>query len=78
MNIGNNQTLIVGFLCSYDNAKEFSTYTWVNITGEITKGKYNNSEIPIIKITNIEKTNKPENANVEIPDNEFIPTAVIY
>lgn len=78
MNIGNNQTLIVGFLCSSEKAKEFSTYTWVNITGEITKGNYNNGEIPIIKVTDIEKTEKPENANVEIPDSEFISTAVIY
>lgn len=78
MNIGNNQTLIVGFLCSSEKAKEFSTYTWVSITGEITKGTYNGGEIPIIQVTNIEKTGKPENANVEIPDDEFIPTAVIY
>ena len=58
MDIGNNQTLIVGFLCSSEKAKDYITYTWVNITGEIAKSTYNGTEIPIIKITDIEKTRK--------------------
>ena len=78
MDIGNKQTLIVGFLCSSEKAKDYKTYSWVNITGEITKGSYNNSYIPILKITAIEETNKPENANVTLPDDEYVPTAVIY
>ena len=77
MDIGNNQSLVVGFLCSSEKAKEFPSYTWVNITGEITKGNYN-GEIPIIKITAIEKAQKPENASVSVPDSSYIPTAVIY
>ena len=77
MDIGNNQTLIVGFLCSCDNAKDFATYSWVTITGEITKGYYN-GDIPIIKITAIEKSQKPENASVPLPDDTYVPTAVIY
>lgn len=77
MDIGNKQTLIVGFLCSYENAKEFSTYTWVNITGEITKGYYN-GDMPIIKITSIEEVQIPENPNVPLPDDSYVPTAVIY
>lgn len=78
MDIGNKQTLIVGFLCSCDTAKEFKTYSWVNITGEITKGTYNNSDIPILQITSIEEISKPENATVPIPDDEYVPTSVIY
>lgn len=78
MDIGNYQTLIVGFLCSCDNALDYPTYTWVNIKGEITKGIYNNVETPIIKITTIESTSKPENATVPLPDDEYVPTAVIY
>ena len=78
MDIGNKQTLIVGFLCSSEKAKDYATYTWVNVTGEITKGNYNNSYIPILKITAIEETTKPENANVTLPDDEYVPTAVIY
>ena len=78
MDIGNKQTLIVGFLCSCDFAKEFDTYSWVEIEGEITKGTYNNQDIPIIEITKIEKAEKPENPNVPIPDDAYVPTATIY
>lgn len=78
MDIGNKQTLIVGFLCSLNNINDYENYEWVNITGEITKGTYNNSNIPIVKITKIERTSKPENATVSLPDDEYVPTAVIY
>ena len=78
MDIGNKQTLIVGFLCSSEKSKDFDMYSWVNITGEITKGFYNNSEMPVIKITSIEKCAKPDNTNVFPPDDEYVPTAVIY
>lgn len=77
MDIGNNQTLVVGFLSSSEKAKEFPTYTWVEITGEITKGYYN-GEIPVLKILSIEKASKPENATVCVPDSSYVPTAVIY
>ena len=78
MDIGNNQSLIIGFLCSSEKSKDFETYSWVNVVGEITKGSYNNSEIPILKIHNIEKIAKPENTNVSLPDDAYVPTAVIY
>lgn len=77
MDIGNRQTLIVGFLCSLKNAKEYPTYSWVKVTGEITKGYYN-GEIPLINVTAIEMTQKPDNATVPLPDDEYVPTAVIY
>ncbi len=77
MDIGNNQTLVVGFLSSSEKAKEFPTYTWVEVTGEITKGYYN-GEIPILKIISIEKASKPEDATVCVPDSSYVPTAVIY
>lgn len=78
MDIGNNQTLIVGFLCSYNNASEFDSYSWVEIEGEIAKGKYNDQEIPIINVYKLEKANKPENSTVPLPDDAYVPTAVIY
>jgi uncharacterized membrane protein YcgQ (UPF0703/DUF1980 family) len=78
MDIGNNQTLIVGFLCSCENISDYPSYTWINIKGEIIKGTYNNVDTPMIKVTSIEKTSKPENANVPLPDDEYVPTAVIY
>ena len=78
MDVGNNQTVVVGFLCSYDNTSNLEEYSWVNITGEITKGKYNNSDMPVIKITNLEKAEKPSNDTVPMPDDSFVPTCVIY
>ena len=77
MDIGNNQSLVVGFLCSSERAEEFVSYTWVEVTGEITKGYYN-GETPILKITAIEKASKPENASGSVPDSSYVPTAVIY
>ena len=73
----NNQTLVVGFLCEYKNASNFEDGTWVNITGEITKGNYH-GEIPIIKITNIESCDKPENPSVYPPDDTYIPTSALF
>ena len=36
MDIGNNQTLIVGFLCESQDIKNYQDQTWVKIEGEIT------------------------------------------
>lgn len=72
-----NETLIVGFLCSYKEAKKFEDGTWVEITGTIEKGDYH-GEIPILKITKISIVDEPENSQVSPPDDTYIPTAVIY
>lgn len=72
-----NQTVIVGFLCDLPNAKDFDTYSWIKITGTIEKGYYF-GDIPCIHITEIEKTNKPENCVVPAPNDNFIQTSVIY
>ena len=71
-----SQTVVVGFLCSYDNAKNFKEGTWVNVTGTIIKG-YFHDEIPVIDITKMEKTQEPEDSYVYPPDGTYIPTAVI-
>ena len=71
-----SQTVVVGFLCSYDKAKDLKEGTWVNVTGEIIKGYYHN-EIPVIDINKIEETSKPEEEYVYPPDNTYIPTSVI-
>ena len=70
------QTVVVGFLCSYDKAKDFKEGTWVNVTGTIIKG-YFHDEIPVIDITKMEETQKPEDTYVYPPDGTYIPTAVI-
>lgn len=71
-----SQSVVVGFLCSYENAKNLKEGTWVNVTGEIIKGYYHD-EIPVIDINKIEETSKPEEEYVYPPDNTYIPTSVI-
>lgn len=71
------QTLVVGFLSTCDNAKDFENNSWVTITGTIEKGEYL-GEVPIIKISSIEKVAKPETVEVPMPDEYYVPTAVIY
>ena len=78
MDIGNNQKLIVGFLCESNKINNFNEYDWVTIAGEITEGNYNNSKIPIIKITEINLSNPPDNKLVPMPSSDFIPTSNIY
>ena len=72
----NSQTVVVGFLCECNNAKDFENDTWVNVTGEIVKGNYH-GDMPIIKITNIERAEKPSEEYVYPPDDSYIPTAGI-
>lgn len=72
-----NQTVVVGFLCSLQNAQEFDNYTWVKITGTIEKGYYF-GDIPCINISEIEKIAEPENCIVPEPNENFIETSVIY
>ncbi len=72
-----SQTVIVGFLCEYDNIDNFEELSWVHITGTIEKG-YLDGDIPILKINNIEKTNKPKDEFVYPPDDTYIPTSVLY
>lgn len=71
-----SQSVVVGFLCNYDKAKNFKDGTWINVSGNIIKGYYHN-QIPVIEITNIEETNKPEDAFVYPPDDSYIPTSII-
>jgi putative membrane protein len=72
-----NQTVVVGFLCSLQNAQEFENYSWIKITGTIEKGYYF-GDIPCINISEIEKVSQPENCIVESPNENFIETSVIY
>lgn len=70
------QSVVVGFLCEYNHAKDFEDNAWVEITGEIIKGDYH-GDMPIVKITNIDRTNKPNEEYVYPPDESYIPTAGI-
>lgn len=73
----NYQSVIVGFLCEYDNAKDFANDTWVQVTGEIIKGDYH-GDIPILRITQIDVVPKPSSEEyVYPPDDNYIPTSGI-
>lgn len=67
------QSVIVGFLCETDTASSFENNTWVNVTGEITKGDYH-GDMPIVKVTEIKKIDKPNDEFVYPPDETYIPT----
>lgn len=70
------QTVVVGFLCQTNLAKNFTDNSWVEIEGEITKGDYH-GEIPVIKITNIKQVNKPNDEYVYPPDETYVPTSTV-
>ena len=67
------QSVIVGFLCEYENAKDLENDTWVELTGTITKGNYH-GDMPVIKVTEIKRVDKPNDEFVYPPDESYIPT----
>lgn len=69
------QSVVVGFLSEYKDAKNFKDGEWVEVIGIIEKGKYHNKEIPIIKVTEIQQTSEPENTFVLPPSDSYIPTS---
>lgn len=72
------QTVVVGFLCNYDDAILFKDFTWVEIEGTLEKCTYHNQSMPIIKITSIKEINKPEDEYVYPPDENYVPTAYMF
>lgn len=73
----NNQSLVVGFLCDYKNAKQFNDGCWVEITGKITKGDYH-GEIPVIEVQEIKACDKPQDETVLPPNDMYIPTSALF
>jgi len=71
-----SQSVVVGFLCNYKDAKNLKEGSWINITGKIIKGYYHD-EIPVIDINEIKEATKPEEEYVYPPDNTYIATSVI-
>lgn len=70
------QYVIVGFLSEYENAQDFANDTWVEVTGEITKGNYH-GDMPIVKVTEMKKVDKPSEEYVYPPDESYIPTSEV-
>ena len=72
-----NQSLIVGFLCNLDGAKDFEDGAWVDVVGEITKGDFN-GEIAIVDVISIERVPEPKDKFVDPPDDTYIPTSNMF
>lgn len=71
-----SQSVVVGFLCVSNPSTSFKNGTWVNVSGNIIKGYYHN-QIPVIEVNEIKEVQKPDDAFVYPPDDNFIPTSVI-
>ena len=71
------QTVIVGFLATCKDSNLYENGAWVTVTGTIEKGYYL-EEVPILKISEIKRASKPEDAEVPVPDDYYVPTSVIY
>lgn len=77
INESTSQSLVVGFLCTYDTAYEFKDNTWVDITGTIVKGDYY-GDIAQIEVTNMFECIEPINKYVSLPDDTYIPTTSMF
>ena len=71
------QTLVVGFLSEYENAKNFEEGTWVDATGTIKKGDFA-GPIAILEIESIKPIEPLQNPLVSMPDDTYIPTANMF
>lgn len=66
MIVSESDARIVGFLCEYNNAVEYSNNSWVNASGKITVGDYHGA-MPIVAIETIEDSVAPTPPHVYLP-----------
>lgn len=70
------QTVVVGFLCEFENAIQYEDNCWVEIEGEIIKGNYH-GDMPILQIQEIKKIEKPSDEYVYPPDDSYVTTSTV-
>lgn len=70
------QTVVVGFLCEFENAIQYEDNCWIEIEGEIIKGNYH-GDMPIIQIQEIKKIEKPSDEYVYPPDDSYVTTSTV-
>jgi len=75
--IYNSQSYVVGFLSEYDKIEDFEDGTWIEMVGTIKKGNYHKKDIPIIKVEELNKVDKPQDEFVAPPEYTYIPTSAI-
>ena len=73
----NFQTVIVGFLCNYNDSIKLQDYSWVEIEGIIKKCTYHGKDMPYLEITSLKEIQKPDDELVSPPDEKYIPTSAI-
>ncbi len=62
--ISDNQDMVAGFMCNFNDASKLIDNEWVEVTGVLIEGNYNGN-IPIIKVGKIEKITAPANTFVK-------------
>lgn len=66
MLVSQNESRIVGFLCEYENAKDYQNNEWISINGIIDITDYHGA-MPIIKVKKITKITTPNDFFVNPP-----------
>ena len=61
----NSEDKIAGTLCYLENNQRFQDDTWVEIYGTLSKGTYNDKQMPIIKIEKINQIETPKDTYVK-------------
>lgn len=69
-----SQSVVVGFLSEYEKINDIDNLSWVKVTGTIEKGNLG-GEIPVIKVTKLELTDKPKEEFVYPPDDTYVQTS---
>lgn len=72
VNENSSQSLVVGFLCTYDKAYEIPDNAWIDVTGTIQKGDYY-GDIAMVEVERIFQCDKPKDEFVTPPDKTYIP-----
>lgn len=62
--ISNNEDMVAGLMCNFDDANKLIDNEWIELTGVIIEGNYNGN-IPIVKVGKIEKITAPANTFVK-------------
>lgn len=70
------QTVVVGFLCEYETAKQYEDKCWVEVEGTIKKGNYH-GKVAILEIEKMDKIEKPSEEYVYPPDDSFVSTSTV-
>ena len=68
MIVSENDYRIVGFLCEYDNIKDFEKNIWIEVKGIIKKKDYH-GQMPVIEVFEIKKITTPNQTFVLPPKN---------